>query len=673
MPDRSARNRLTRRLQVFGPAVIVLLTGTLSLAALRHAIETRELVVHTRDVLDAASSLFTAMLEAETAQRGYVISRDSTLLESYERAAGSADADIRKLRQLTRDNPAQQARVDSLALSARRRLELSDSSIELGRQGKFGEASALVARLPGRALVADIRRRIQEIERSEEILLSGREQSEQQATLLAALLLAAGTVLAGALAFVVNSNFDRALDERRAALGNAEVANEQLKSQALALEAQATAAKSAAAEAAAATNRAVVAQQAAEESERRTERLQAATEAFGGALSLSDVATLVVRQAAEALSAESGVLAAMTPQGDSLELIAVSNVSVSRIGQRIPLAADFPLCEAVKADAPVLLATREDIARRFPRIVDAHSADGVQSIAAFPLRSNGHVLGALLLRWTSPRPLAALDVSFMVALSRIATEAFERARLFDAEREARTAAESANRAKAAFLASMSHELRTPLQAALGFAQLVRSGMYGPVNERQMEALSRVERSQTHLASLIDDILDFARLEAGRVRVERESVRVADVIGDLQPLVEPQAVEKAVQLTLERPDPELRVVADRQRLCQVLVNLVGNAIKFTPAGGRIRVAAMPHPRFVTIQVRDTGTGIPANRLAAIFEPFVQVDTALTRTQSGAGLGLSISRDLARAMGGDVTVDSEIGRGSTFSVVLPVASD
>ena len=328
------------------------------------------------------------------------------------------------------------------------------------------------------------------------------------------------------------------------------------------------------------------------------------------------------------------------------------------------------MCEAVKADAPLLLATRDDIARRFPRIVDAHAADGVQSIAAFPLRSNGRVLGALLLSWTSTRTLAALDVSFMVALSRIATEAFERARLFDAEREARTAAEAANRAKAAFLASMSHELRTPLQAALGFAQLVRSGMYGPVNERQMDALSRVERSQTHLASLIDDILDFARLEAGRVRVEREPVRVTDVIADLQPLVEPQAVEKGVQLALERPVPELRVVADRQRLCQVLVK---NAIKFTPPGGRIHVAAMPHPRFVAIQVRDTGTGIPANRLAAIFEPFVQVDTALTRTQSGAGLGLSISRDLARAMGGDVTVDSELGRGSTFSVVLPVASD
>src|SRR3954454_5832570 len=113
MPDRSWRNRLTRRLLVFGPAMIVLLTGALSLAALRHAIETRDLVVHTRDVLDAASSLFTAMLEAETAQRGYVISRDSTLLDSYQRASASADGDIRKLRQLTRDNPSQQARVDS--------------------------------------------------------------------------------------------------------------------------------------------------------------------------------------------------------------------------------------------------------------------------------------------------------------------------------------------------------------------------------------------------------------------------------------------------------------------------------------------------------------------------------------------------------------------------------
>jgi signal transduction histidine kinase len=260
----------------------------------------------------------------------------------------------------------------------------------------------------------------------------------------------------------------------------------------------------------------------------------------------------------------------------------------------------------------------------------------------------------------------------MSAMSRIATETFERARLFDAERNARAAAEAANRAKATFLASMSHELRTPLNAALGFASLVRSGVYGAVNEQQSEVLSRVERSQTHLAHLIDDILDFARLEAGRVRVKLEPVRVLDVISDLAPLVEPQATAKKIELSLLPPQESLRVSADRQRLQQILVNLVGNAIKFTPELGTIRVGARAVDEKVVIQVQDTGVGIPADRLQSIFEPFVQVDAGLTRTVAGAGLGLAISRDLARAMGGDLTVESELGKGSTFSVTLPALS-
>jgi signal transduction histidine kinase len=263
-------------------------------------------------------------------------------------------------------------------------------------------------------------------------------------------------------------------------------------------------------------------------------------------------------------------------------------------------------------------------------------------------------------------------MNFMYALSRIAGEAFDRARLFEAERAARATAETANRAKTAFLASMSHELRTPLQAALGFAQLVRSGVYGPVNAQQAEVLGRVERSQTHLAMLIDDILDFARLEAGKVRVERESVALTGVFADLPPAVEPQALSKRVQLTIEPPDESLRVRGDPHRIQQILINLVGNAIKFTASGGTIRVSATRAEQCALVRVSDTGTGIPADRLEAIFEPFVQVDTGFTRTTPGTGLGLAISRDLARAMQGDLTVESELGKGSTFTLSLPIAA-
>jgi signal transduction histidine kinase/CHASE3 domain sensor protein len=672
MPDRRNRNRLTRRLGVFGPALIVMITGSLSLGALRHAIDTRDLVIHTRDVLDAASSLYSAVLEAEAAQRGFVIAGDSAFLRPYRRASERADSMITRLRQLTGDNPSQAVRLDSLALRTHERLALMDTSIADATLGKFDIAGSIAMHRPGQRVLADIRRLVLAVEGSEERLLARRERDEQRATAVATLLIVTGTLIAAVLAFLVNRYLDRALLERRLAFGEAQTVNEQLKQQAIQLEAQATAARSAALEAAQATGQAQVAQLAAEESERRAERLQAATAAFGGTLSLMEVANLIIDQAVSALNGDSGALASLTQRGDALEFVAVRNVSASRVGQVVSLNEDFPMCAAARGGVPVLLASVDEVRQRFPRILGAHTPDGVQAIAALPLENRGRVLGALLLRWKTPRVLSPLDVSFMVALSRIAAEAFDRARLFEAEREARTAAEAANRAKAAFLASMSHELRTPLQAALGFAQLVHSGVYGPINERQGEALGRVERSQMHLARLIDDILDFARLEAGRVRVRVEAVRLTDVIGELAPLVEPLAAAKNIRLSLERAD-SLRVMADRQRLQQVLVNLVGNAIKFTPEGGTVRVTAKRDSGQVAIQVSDTGPGIPADRLNAIFEPFVQVDSALTREQSGAGLGLAISKDLTRAMRGDLTVESELGIGSTFSVKLQLADD
>jgi signal transduction histidine kinase len=304
--------------------------------------------------------------------------------------------------------------------------------------------------------------------------------------------------------------------------------------------------------------------------------------------------------------------------------------------------------------------------------VASHAADGVQSIAAIPMENRGRILGGLLVRFNAPRVFSPADRAFMSALSRIAAEAFDRARLFDAERAARTAAESANRAKAAFLASMSHELRTPLQAALGFAQLLRSGVFGPINQDQSDALSRVERSQTHLARLIDDILDFARLEAGRVRVVLEAVPAQEIIDDVMPLVEPQAAPKQLSITAE-PADGLVVAVDRQRMRQIMLNLVGNAIKFTNPGGAIRLTARAEANRVRFEVQDNGLGIPADRHKEIFEPFVQVDDTLTRTASGAGLGLAISRDLARAMGGELSVQSEPGKGSVFSVSFPAVRD
>jgi len=670
-PRQRKRDRLFRLILVFAPAAIVLAAGAASFAAQRAGMESRNWVLHTRTVLDASTHLLTALLDAETAQRGFVITNDSALLQPYVGAAARADSQIARLRDLTQDNPIQQARIDTLALRAHERLAVIDSTLLLIRTGGYRPVAGKIARGPGPALMAEVRRLIDAIQADEEDLLRRRQREEDRATRFATAVLITSTLLAGLLALLANRTLGRAIDERERLLADIETANDRLQEQAVELEAQSEAAQAAALEAEHATEHARAALEAVEESERRASRLQQATEAFSSALSLDDVAGLIIDQSLSALDAHSGIIGAVEDNGE-LRIVATRSVGDTSPGQVIDPNRLTPLNAAVQEGAPVILSSREEVRDRFPDIVTRHEADGVRAVAAFPIENNGRVVGGLLVRFTRPRVLSASDSAFMAAMSRIAGEALERARLFEAERAARNAAESANRAKAAFLASMSHELRTPLQAALGFAQLIRSGLYGPITPDQAEILGRVERSQTHLTRLIDDILDFARLEAGRIRMNVEEVSVGEVIMQLAPLIEAQAAKKGIDLQLAQPDSPLIVTADRHRLQQILVNLVGNAIKFTPASRTIRVTAATDGEMANIRVSDNGLGIPADRLQAIFEPFVQVNDGHTRPHAGVGLGLAISRDLARAMGGDLTVESELGAGSTFYVTLPLAS-
>jgi signal transduction histidine kinase len=238
----------------------------------------------------------------------------------------------------------------------------------------------------------------------------------------------------------------------------------------------------------------------------------------------------------------------------------------------------------------------------------------------------------------------------------------------------RAAAEEANRAKSQFLATMSHELRTPLNAIQGHVQLLQMGMHGPLTPQQDETLGRVDRAQRHLLGLINDILGYARLESGRVEYDLRPTPAADVVGDVLPIVEPLLVAKGLtfetRLPEQRGEPPVSLWADREKLGQVLLNLLSNAVKFTPAGGRVVVEldAGGSTDVVFLRVRDTGIGIPADKLEAVFEPFVQVRSAYAPGQGGTGLGLAISRDLARGMGGELTAQSGEGTGSTFTLTL-----
>ena len=243
------------------------------------------------------------------------------------------------------------------------------------------------------------------------------------------------------------------------------------------------------------------------------------------------------------------------------------------------------------------------------------------------------------------------------------------------EEAARARAEGASRAKSEFLAVMSHELRTPLNAIGGYAELMELGIRGPVTELQRDDLARIQRSQRALLGLINEVLNYARLEAGAVHYDLTQVPIAEAVGAAEMLVSPQLRAKGLGYTWAGGDPGLMVRADRDKLQQILLNLLTNAIKFTNvrAGlpGRVDVSCEDGGDAIRIRVHDTGVGIPADKLGVIFEPFVQVDARLTRQHEGVGLGLAISRDLARGMGGELTVESTLGDGTTFTLTLPAA--
>jgi len=236
-------------------------------------------------------------------------------------------------------------------------------------------------------------------------------------------------------------------------------------------------------------------------------------------------------------------------------------------------------------------------------------------------------------------------------------------------REAREKAESANRAKAGFLAVVSHELRTPLNAISGYLDLLSLEVDGPLTEKQRRCVDRISQSQRHLLSLIEDVLGFAQVEAGRLSFVIGAVRIHDVLASIQSIVGAQLDRKGLSLMIPDPVEEVIVRADGDKLRQALLNVVSNAMKFTPSGGTIRISTKTAGDKVRITVTDSGIGIPKAQLDRVFEPFYQVEQGDTRRYPGLGLGLSIVRDTILAMEGEVDIDSTEGRGTTVSVTIP----
>ncbi|MEP6991526.1 MAG: ATP-binding protein [bacterium] len=348
---------------------------------------------------------------------------------------------------------------------------------------------------------------------------------------------------------------------------------------------------------------------------------------------------------------------------------------------------DFEFTYANESVKHILLGTPENVVGRtmreaFPESVAAGRLDhyirvvetGVPWLEDVHYRrgSVSHGLRVSAVKVDDGVHLAAADLTARIQAAEERERLLAEARTERAGAEkARVEAENANRAKSEFLAVMSHELRTPLNAIGGYAELIELGIHGPVTPEQRHALERIQSSQRHLLGLITAVLNYARVEGGVLTYAREEVPLVETITECEALTAPQMRAKRITFSFTSRDAPFIACADGEKVRQILLNLLGNAVKFTDPDGRITVHCVAEDGVVAVEVEDTGVGIAPEHLARVFDPFVQVDSKLTRTNEGVGLGLAISRDLARGMGGDLTARSTPGVGSVFTLTLPVA--
>jgi signal transduction histidine kinase len=290
-------------------------------------------------------------------------------------------------------------------------------------------------------------------------------------------------------------------------------------------------------------------------------------------------------------------------------------------------------------------------------------------MAAVPLRSSQGVIGGLAFGYTRPSTFDDDDRGFLSAIAWQCAQALERAWLYETEHDARRAAEEASRAKSQFVAMMSHELRTPLSAIIGYQELLAEEISGPITEQQRQQLHRIRASATHLRDLINQILSLSRIEAGREEVAVDAVDLVSLVEDVAVLMEQEVEGAGLRFDVHLPGRPVEIETDAGKVRQILLNLISNAIKFTDEGA-VEVRLETNGASARVIVRDTGIGIASEDRERIFDAFTQVDQSMTRQAGGSGLGLPVSRRLARLLGGDVSLESGPGQGSTFVLSLPL---
>src|SRR5262249_51821577 len=393
-------------------------------------------------------------------------------------------------------------------------------------------------------------------------------------------------------------------------------------------------------------------------------------------LELETVLDTIVARAEELAAAHGGVIYEYDEATEELhvqsayhldeDLAQVMRVAPIRRGEGVA-------GKAVAARAPVQVAdVQDERAYDVDRIRTAFQRHGYRAIVAVPLLFEEEILGALVVWGIEAGSFPVEVVDLLQTFANQSVLAIQNARLFREIADKSRQLEVASKHKSEFLANMSHELRTPLNAIIGFSEVLSERMFGELNEKQEEYLKDIYASGTHLLSLINDILDLSKIEAGRMELELSDLHLPTALDSALTLVRERAGRRGIELQMNVDSRLGQVRADERKVRQVVLNLLSNAIKFTPEGGRIEVRATPQDGLVEVSVSDTGVGIAPEDQEAVFEEFRQVGTADKKVE-GTGLGLTLCRKFVELHGGRIWVKSELGTGSTFTFSLPLRSE
>jgi PAS domain S-box-containing protein len=405
---------------------------------------------------------------------------------------------------------------------------------------------------------------------------------------------------------------------------------------------------------------------AAERSAARAALIQEVTAALSEAPTPSIVAEVVTSLGAKAIGAAAASVFGLTSSGDEIVLVRAFGYTEEVLEgfRRISMSANVPLVEAVKTGRPLFFSKREELDTKYPGLLRPVAT--FASWAALPLEVEGRRLGAVGISFANARDFDDADADFMVTMSRLCAQALERAKLYQAAQDARTEAEAARRTRENLLAVVSHDLRNPLSAiATTAAVLAKADPAREPPSRIARAAANILRAAQRMDRLIVDLLDLAKIESGRLIIEVRAHDAASLVKESIEILAPVASRKGLVMTVEAPTPELRVFCDRERVLQVLSNLLGNALKFTAEGGSIDVSVRDGDGEAIFAVADTGCGVEEGQLPHIFDRYWQAKSA----RDGVGLGLSIAKGVIEAHGGRIRVETRLGHGTTFFFTLP----